>query len=121
MKIIKKIAINLFLIGLYLYFSFFNIVFNFKFQKNIIIEIDTSYCKKKKIGGPAAFVKGIKDILPFKTSNCLFLESENTYSNKKINKYDFLYVPRARFNESYFKKWAKIRESNIIKLKDFYY
>ena len=113
--------IILFFIGLYLYLFFFNIVFNFKFQKNILIEIDTSYSKKKKVGGPAAFVKGIKDILPFKTSNCLFLESENIYSNKKIDEYDLLYVPIARFKESYFKKWAKIRESNIIILKDFYY
>ena len=114
MKIVNKFLFIFFLnliIFKYFFFYYFSIVF--KFQKNTIIEVDVSYCEKRKIGGPAAFVRGIKEVLPYKTSNCLFFASKDAYSEKKINKYDFLYVPKSRFNESYFKKWAEIRESNI--------
>ena len=84
-----------------------------KTKKKYIIEVDVSF-SKKGYRGPGAFIKGIKDILPYNTDNCNFIESKDIHSENRKNKYDFLYVPIARFNESYFNKWIKIRESNKL-------
>ena len=123
MKFIIKIYFYIIFIILYLvYISYFNSkYFHLKFfhdtkyelEKKILIEIDVSFSEKGK-RGPGIFVKGIKDILPYNINNCIFVESKDAYLENRKNKYDFLYVPRVRFNETYFKKWINIREANKL-------
>ena len=52
--------------------------------------------------------------MPYNTSNCIFVKSKDIYSDNEKNKYDFLYVPIVRLNETYFKKWINIREANKL-------
>jgi hypothetical protein len=53
-------------------------------KKKITIEIDVSLISHK--GRPAIFIKGINDILPYKTRRCNFISSKNIYLHKgKMN------------------------------------
>lgn len=49
-------------------------------KQRITIEIDVSLTSH--IGGPATFIKGIHDILPYKTRRCNFISSKNIYPQK---------------------------------------
>ena len=120
MKIIKKLFF-IFSLTHTIVIIYYNPKLHFKLfhdskydlKKKIKIEIDVSYSGKGN-RGPGIFIKGIKDILPYNTSNCSFIESKDIHLDNGKNKYDFLYVPIARFNETYFKKWINIREANKL-------
>ena len=86
-----------FLKNLYIYFNIYIIK---KLNHIILIGIDTS--KINSSGGPGAFLKGIYQILPYPSNNCLFIES--SYFNNLILKPDYYYVPIFNFKENYFQK-----------------
>ena len=60
-------------------------------KKSILIEVDIS---KSKIGnrGPSKFVQGIKEILPYNTSDCTFIPLKNIFliNNNTNSNYFFL-------------------------------
>jgi len=70
-----------------------------KLNHNILIEIDTSKLKRSR--GPGAFLKGIYEVLPFYSNNCLFISSSII---NFIFKPDYYYFPIFTFNENYFNK-----------------
>ena len=117
MKRYYKIILFLFLILLYiLLFNYiildilkkylFHSIFKLKSnQKQIIIEIDIS---GSKIGnrGPAKFVQGINEILPYKTNMCIFISLGEINPINGKNKSDYFYLPFPLFSQSIYNEWV---------------
>lgn len=81
-------------------------------KKNITIEVDIS--AYLLIGGPGIFVRGIHDILPYKTKNCIFIPSKAIYPFKEKRNSNLYYIPFPRFNESIYNKWINIKKVNKL-------
>ena len=71
------------------YKSFIYILFNKIKKGKLLIEVDVSGSKGKR--GPSIFIKGLKDILPYNTSNCFFIASNNNYPISRENKTNFFF------------------------------
>ena len=80
-------------------------------KKNILIEVDVATLNR---GGPGNFIKGLNDILPYKTKNCNFIPSRNIYPIKGKRKTNFYYIPFPHISEQMFNKWINIREVNKL-------
>lgn len=110
MKISKKILILQLCLILFL-LSFFKYMF-----KPYIIEVDLS---GGKVGnaGPAIFVRGLKSLLPYKASGCIFIASESIFPINGKNKSDFFFLPFPYFlDESIYEKWTKINKTKNLLL-----
>lgn len=81
-------------------------------KQRITIEIDVSLTSH--IGGPATFIKGIHDILPYKTRRCNFISSKNIYPQKGKTNSNYYYFPSPRFSESIYNKWIKLKISKTL-------
>lgn len=81
-------------------------------KKNIIIEVDVSATLNR--GGPGIFIKGLHDILPYKTKKCNFIPSRNIYPIKSKKKTNFYYIPFPHISEQMFNKWINIRKVNKL-------
>jgi hypothetical protein len=84
-------------------------------KDNFLIEVDIS---EGLIGkeGPAKFVQGLSEILPYNTGRCRFISSKNIYPINGKNKTDFFFLPVPRLNENIYYKWKKIRKANNLLL-----
>lgn len=77
-----------------------------KIKKKLLIEVDISGINNK--GGPGIFIKGINDILPYRTRHFKFVSSQGIYPNKVNNKSDFFYLPFPfHLKENIYNKWVK--------------
>jgi hypothetical protein len=65
-------------------------------------------------GGPLNFIKGIYDILPYNTSKCNFISSENINPSKEKNNSNYYFIPYPKFNESIYNKWINIKKVNKL-------
>jgi len=77
-------------------------------KKKIIIEVDVSGINYRR--GPGKFIEGINEILPYNTSNCIFLASYKIYPKNRGNKSDYLFLPFPRLKENIYNKWVNINE-----------
>ena len=95
-----KFYINIFLFFVYSYDIIINLFFSLKifilkkFHNNILIHVDLSGIKD--FHGPGNFIKGINNILPFITNNCIFSSKE--YINNILQP-DYFYFPWPKFDE----------------------
>ena len=98
----KKIFIFILLILINYRFFYANL-------KTIIIEIDIS---GGIIGerGPAKFIKGLNETLPYNTRNCRFIPSERILPINGRNKSDFFFLPFPYLSESIYKQWLSIKK-----------
>lgn len=80
-----------------------------------IIEVDIS---GGFIGqsGPAMYVKGINDILPYNNGKCLFIPSKNINPINGKNTTDFFFIPFPQLTENIYYKWKHIRKANNLLL-----
>ena len=78
----------------------------------ITIEVDVSATLNKR--GPGIFIKGINNILPYKTKNCKFISSKTIYSFKRKSRANFYFIPYPHFNELIFNKWIEIKKVNKL-------
>ena len=103
----------LFLLTYYKIYDLKNLILNNFINKKILIDVDVS---KAKIGrGPEIFLKGIKEILPYRTQRCHFIPSKLIYPNNKRNKTNFFFIPYAAIlNESIYNEWIKINKENKL-------
>ena len=104
----KKIIIFIILILINIRYFYANI-------KKIIIEIDISGGLIGE-GGPAKFVRGLNETLPYNTRNCRFISSKRISPNNGRNKSDFFYLPFPFFSESIYKQWISIKRINNLLL-----
>ena len=81
-------------------------------KKNITIQVDIS--AYLLIGGPGIFVRGMYDILPYKTKNCNFIPSKVIYPSKEKKNSNLYFIPFPRFNESIYNKWINIKKVNKL-------
>lgn len=79
-------------------------------KKRITIEVDITAKLYKR--GPGIFVKGIHDILPYRTKNCNFIPSIYPFKGKW--KSNFYFIPFPKFNELIYKKWVKLKKVNKL-------
>jgi hypothetical protein len=125
MKIIKKNLVLFFLL-VFQIISILNIaIINYRFifynkwklinnKKKIIIEIDI-YGSRIGEGGPAKFVRGMKELLPYNTSSCSFISSEGIYPINGKNKSDYFYLPFPLMSEAIYNEWINVsRASSLI-------
>ena len=71
--------------------------FEQQIEDNILIEVDIS--GSKGILGPAILTKGIEEVLPYKTSNCCFIPSNDISPIFSKNKTNYFYLPNPRMPE----------------------
>ena len=83
-----------------------------KKKNRITIEVDVSITSHR--GGPSNFIKGIQDILPYNTSKCYFISSENIYPSKGKENSNYYFIPYPKFNESIYNKWIKMEKVNKL-------
>ena len=79
-------------------------------EKKVTIEVDISAFLFK--GGPGIFVKGIYDILPYKTKNCNFIPSNGI--NPSIGKNKLYFFPIPKFNEQIYNKLINLKIVNYL-------
>ena len=87
-------------------------MYKYKKKKKIIIEVDTSEALNQR--GPANFVKGINDILPYNSRNCTFISSKNIYPVKRNTKTNFYFIPFPQFDELIFNQWINKKKINKL-------
>ena len=87
----------------YYYFGSKNII------KPIVIEIDISEIKGNR--GPASFSRGLNELLPFRTSKCLFKSSKRISIKNSRHKSYFFYVPTS---VSDYDKWVEKKMANKL-------
>jgi len=75
--------------------------------KKITIQIDISGGLRGE-EGPANFVRGLNQTLPYNTKNCRFISSKYIYPFNRMYKTDYFYIPFPNLNESTYKKWISI-------------
>lgn len=113
--IIKKNIFKYYLLKLFLIIIFFLYLFIFKrkkkLKKNILIEIEIVNIKGR---GPVSFNKGLGEILPYNTSYCSFIASQDIYPFNAKNKVDYFYISYPLFNESIYNEWIKINKANKL-------
>ena len=97
----KKIFIFIILILINYRFFYANV-------KTIIIEIDISGGITGE-RGPAKFIKGLNETLPYNTRNCRFIPSKRILPNNGRNKSDFFFLPFPYLSESIYKQWLSIK------------
>ena len=78
-------------------------------MKPIIIEIDVSAADGNR--GPASFSRGLKELLPFRTSKCIFKASKRISIKNSKHKSDFFYSPTSVKD---FDKWVKKKVANKL-------
>lgn len=111
----------IFFFFLILIIAFFNYNFLFYYnffsnskKKPIIIELET-FGSRIGEGGPAKFVRGMKELLPYNTSYCKFISSERITPNNGKNKSDYFYLPFPLISESFYEEWVNMtRASNLL-------
>lgn len=87
------------------YKSFFYILLDkIKKRKSFLIEVDVS--GSKGIRGPSIFIKGLKELLPYNTSNCIFVAFNNKYSINRNNKSNYFFFPTRNFKEKIYNQWV---------------
>ena len=86
--------------------------FGQQIEDNILIEVDIS--GSKGILGPAILTKGIEEVLPYKTSNCSFIPSNDISPIYSKNKTNYFYLPNPRMPESLYDEWVRINETKRI-------
>ena len=74
-------------------------------KKPLIIDVDVS----GRIGkfGPAKFMHGIYEVLPYNTSNCIFIPHDKILPSNANNKSDFIYLPCPSNREHIYNEWAR--------------
>lgn len=108
------------IISLLIFIIFFDLkklIFNISFfrkQNSIIIEVDASESKIAK-AGPFNFIKGMEELLPYKTKFCTFISSEGIYPILQRNKTNY-YLPYPRLSESMYEQWVNIIKANNLLL-----
>ena len=107
-----KISLKLSFIMLLLLFLFSHKLS--KAKKHIVIEIDIS----GRIGnrGPAIFVQGINNVLPYRTNYCQFIAVKNIYPIYRRNKSNYFYLPNPRLSEESFKRLVTLKKVNKLLL-----
>ena len=65
-------------------------------------------------GGPTNYIKGIHEILPYKTKKCNFISSKAIYPLKEKENSNYYFIPYPKFNESIYNKWIKIKKVNKL-------
>ncbi len=124
MKIIKKNLVLFFLLVFQIIFILIVSIINYRFifynkwklinnKKKIIIEIDI-YGSRIGEGGPAKFVRGMKELLPYNTSGCSFISSETIYPINGKNKSDYFYLPFPLMSESIYNEWINTRRGSSL-------
>ena len=86
--------------------------FGQQIEDNILIEVDIS--GSKGILGPVILTKGIEEVLPYKTSNCCFIPSNDISPIFSKNKTNYFYLPNPRMPESLYDEWVRINETKKI-------
>ena len=111
-KIILKSIIVIFL-------SFIGI-WNYKFlfestseNPRITIEIDTSGSYVNN-AGPSIFSRSLKNLLPYDTDHCHFIDGGRILPKNVNQKSDYFYLPWPRYSESTYDKWSKNNKSNSL-------
>lgn len=74
-------------------------------KRKLIIDVDVS--NRNGRFGPPTFMRGIYHVLPYNTSNCIFIPHERITPYNSDNKSDFIHLPFPNFNEHTYNKWAK--------------
>ena len=81
-------------------------------KKNITIEVDISAYLLR--GGPGNLVRGIYDILPYKTKDCNFIPYKEIYPSKEKRDSNLYFIPFPKFNELVYNKWINIKKVNKL-------
>ena len=85
---------------------------NEKINKKTTIEVFVSGTLNGR--GPANFIKGLYDILPYNTRNCNFIYSKNTNLFKEKKESNYYFFPYPRFNEQAYNKLIDTRKVNKL-------
>jgi hypothetical protein len=81
-------------------------------KTHITIEVDISAYLLKR--GPGNLVRGIHDILPYKTKYCNFIPSKAIYPSKEKRDFNLYFIPVPKFNESIYNEWINIKQVNKL-------
>lgn len=85
---------------------------NFLKKKNKIIMIVLSGINGER--GPANFIKGINETLPYNSKKCSFISSQNIFPNRGFSKLNYIYIPYPFLTENMFDQWINISEANKL-------
>jgi len=104
----KKSILKKLWLWLWLFFNITIVCNSYPLEKKILIEVDISTTKTKRISGPFAFIKAINQVLPYTNSNCSFIASKKIQPLKKKKRQpDYYYISLPRFGEKEFHQWTK--------------
>lgn len=84
------------------------------YRSPLQIKIEIEVSRDINGRGPAKFIEGINDILPYQTNNCIFIASQTIYPVNAKNKSDYFFLPLPHLEEKIYKEWAKIKRARKL-------
>lgn len=109
-RLLQKFKIIIISISFFILYQLF--IYN---SKDILIEVDISLSFIDG-GGPVQLVKGLSQVLPYKTNNCRFIPSRSINLINTKNKSNYFYLPAPYIDENGFNEWNRINRSHSLLL-----
>jgi hypothetical protein len=88
--------------------------FSGDFDNKILIEVDVNPSKASKQSGPFSFNRSLKEVLPYRTGNCLFTASYSIKPSDILNKADYYYFSFPGLSENEYNEWNKYNRTNKL-------